>query len=208
MTDWGAHHVDIAMWALRAAGQSTNILSVDGTAQHPVEFKDGVPVQNDRYNTANKFNFTAQMEGGAEIVIRHDTSNGCLIEGDKGRIFVNRGKITGKPFEDLADNPLPEDAIQKVYKNLPMENAERKAHWLNFLHCHKNGIEPISDVHSHMEMLNLCHLAGICARVGRKINWDAKSESIVGDEIANAMLARPYRKGYEIEMKQLAGTTN
>ncbi len=208
LTDWGAHHVDIAMWALRAAGQSTNILSVDGTAQHPVEFKDGVPVQNDRYNTANKFNFTAQMEGGAEIVIRHDTSNGCLIEGDKGRIFVNRGKITGKPVEDLADNPLPEDAIQKVYKNLPMENAERKAHWLNFLHCHKNGIEPISDVHSHMEMLNLCHLAGICARVGRKINWDAKSESIVGDEIANAMLARPYRKGYEIEMKQLAGATN
>ena len=206
LTDWGAHHVDIAIWALKAAGQSTNILSIDGTSEHPVEFKDGMPVQVDRYNTANKFLFTAQVEGGVEVVIRHDTGNGCLIEGDKGRIFVNRGKLTGKPVEELENSPLPENAIAKAYKNLPMENNERRAHWLNFLHCHKEGIEPISDVHSHMEMLNLCHLAGISARLGRKINWDAKSETITGDELANSMLARPYREGYEIEMKQAAGT--
>lgn len=204
LTDWGAHHVDIAMWALAANGQSNNILSIDGTAKHPVEFKDGVAVQKDRYNTANEFLFTAKMEGDVEIVIRHDTGNGCLIEGDKGRIFVNRGKVNGKPVEDLKDNPLPEDAIKKVYKDLPMEDEARKAHWLNFLHCHKNGIEPISDVHSHMQMLNLCHLAGIAGRLGRKINWDAKTETITGDEIANAMLGRPYRSGYEIEMKEMA----
>ena len=201
LTDWGAHHIDIAMWALAANGQSNNILSIDGTAKHPVEFKDGVPVENDRYNTASEFMFTAQIEGGVEIVIRHDTDNGCLIEGDKGRIFVNRRKLNGKPAEDLKENPLPEDAIQKVYKNLPMESRGRGAHWLNFLHCHKNGIEPISDVHSHMTMLNLCHLAGIAGRLGRKINWDAKSETITGDDLANSMLARPYRPGYEIEMK-------
>ncbi|MEM9411686.1 MAG: Gfo/Idh/MocA family oxidoreductase, partial [Planctomycetota bacterium] len=200
LTDWGAHHVDIAMWALRAAGQSTNIVSIEGTAEHPVEFKDGVPVQTDRYNTANKFNFTAQTDEGTEIVIRHDTGNGCLIEGDKGRIFVNRGKLTGKPVEDLAENPLPEDALAKVYKNLPMERGERQGHWLNFLHCHKQGIEPISDVHSHMEMLNLCHLAGIAARLGRKLKWNPTTESIIGDDQANAMLSRPYRDGYEIEM--------
>ena len=204
LTDWGAHHVDIAMWALAANGQSTNILSIDGTAKHPVEFKDGVAVQKDRYNTANEFLFTTKMEGGVEIVIRHDEGNGVLIEGDKGRIFVNRGKVTGKPVEDLAENPLPDDAIKKVYKNLPMEDKARRAHWLNFLHCHKQGIEPISDVHSHMQMLNLCHLAGIAARLGRKINWDASTETITGDELANSMLKRPYRAGYEIEMNALA----
>lgn len=206
LTDWGAHHVDIAMWALAANGQSTNILSVDGTAKHPVEFKDGVAVQKDRYNTASEFLFTAQLEGDVELVIRHDTGNGVLIEGDKGRIFVNRGKVKGKPVEELADNPLPENAIKKVYKNLPMENKERRAHWLNFLHCHKNQLEPISDVHSHMEMLNLCHLVGIAARLGRKINWDAETETIVGDDVASSMLSRPYRAGYEIEMNAMTAS--
>ena len=60
--------------------------------------------------------------------------------------------------------------------------------------------EPISDVHSHMRALNLCHLAGISARLGRKVQWDADKQAIEGDEQANAMLARPYRKGFEIQM--------
>jgi hypothetical protein len=123
-----------------------------------------------------------------------------LIEGDKGRIFVNRGKLVGAPVDELAANPLPDDAIAKVYKNLPMVGNERSAHWASFLHCVESREEPISDVHSHMKMLNICHLAGISARLGRKVNWDDKSEQIVGDDQANAMLARPYRAGYEIEM--------
>ena len=200
LTDWGAHHVDIANWALRANGQKDGPTLITGSAEHPVEFKDGYPVQNDRYNTATKFLFTLKYPGGTEIMIRHDTDNGCLIEGDKGRIFVNRRKLVGAPVEELADNPLPEDAIQKAYKGLPMEQNERKAHWANFLHCHQEKTEPISDVHSHMDMLNLCHLAGISARFGRDLKWDAKNEVIVGDDQANAFLSRPYRKGYEIEM--------
>ena len=156
-------------------------------------------MQKDRYNTATKFLLTAQFPGGTEMIIRNDTDNGCLIEGDKGRIFVNRGKLVGAPVDALKDNPLPEDAIQKVYKGLPMEHNERKAHWACFLHCVKSRQEPISDVHSHMKMLNTCHLAGIAARLGRTVNWDDKTEQIVGDDQANAMLARPYRKGYEIE---------
>ena len=83
-----------------------------------------------------------------------------------------------------------------------MEFNERKAHWANFLHCHREQIEPISDVHSHMQMLNYCHLAGITARLGREIKWDAASETITGDEQANSMLARPYREGYEIETRE------
>ncbi len=199
LTDWGAHHVDIAIWALRVNGQSTDMLSIDGTAEHPVDFKDGIPVQKDRYNTATKFNFTAQMADGVEVVIRNDTDNGCLIEGENGRIFVNRGKLVGKPVEDLKENPLPDNALQNAYKGLPMEKRERQAHWLNFLHCHKQQVEPISDVHSHMEMLNICHLAGIAARLGRKINWDPRNEKIIADDMANRMLSRPYRDGYEID---------
>jgi len=200
LTDWGAHHVDICSWALNLNGQTAGPLSISGTAKHPVEFVDGMPVTNDRYNTASSFNFTVKFPGGTEMIIRDDTDNGCLIEGDKGRIFVSRGTLSGKPVEELKDNPLPEDAIAKVYRNLPMIGNERSAHWACFLECTKSRQMPISDVHSHMQMLNICHLAGIAGRLGRDLNWDDKTEQIVGDEQANAMLARPYRDGYAINM--------
>jgi hypothetical protein len=112
---------------------------------------------------------------------------------------LSRGKLAGAPVEALADDPLPEGAIAKVYKGLPMEGNERAAHWANFLHCAKHRKEPISDVHSHMRSLNVCHLAGIVARLGRGVTWDAAAERIVGDDQADAMLSRPSRKGYEIE---------
>ena len=81
-----------------------------------------------------------------------------------------------------------------------MERNERQAHWANFLYCSKEGKEPISDVHTHMEMLNVCHLAGISARLGRDLKWDNAKEQIVGDEEAYSFLARPYRSGFEIDM--------
>jgi len=199
LTDWGAHNVDIALWALMLDGQDVGPTSISGTAKHPVAFKDGMPVEHDRYNTATEFHFTVDFPGGTQMVIRHDTDKGVLIEGERGTIFVNRGKLTGSPVEALKDDPLPEGALAKVYKNLPMEGNERAAHWANFLHCVKTRQQPISDVHSHMKTLNICHLAGISARLGRPIAWDAAGEFIKGDEQANAMLARPYRKGYEIE---------
>ena len=135
LTDWGAHHVDICNWALQLNGQTGGPISIDGNSEHPVDFDDhGNAVQDDRYNTATAFNFNLKYAGGTEMIIRSDTDNGALIEGDKGRIFVSRGKLAGAPVEALADNPLPEDAISKVYKGMPVQYNERKAHWANFLH--------------------------------------------------------------------------
>ena len=205
LTDWGAHHVDIANWALKVNGQTAGPTSIGGTVEHPVEFKDGFPVQNDMYNTATKFDFTVKYPDAVEMNIRSDGDNGVLIEGEKGRIFVNRKKLTGKPAEDLKDNPLPKDAISKVYKGMPMEFNERKAHWANFLYCHENQVEPISDVTSHMQMLNICHLAGISARFGgRELKWDDANEQIVGDDQANGFLKRPYRDEYAIKMLEMS----
>ena len=200
LTDWGAHHVDICSWALHVNGQTEGPLSIGGEAEHPVPYEDGKPMQNDCYNTATKFKLRAAFPGGTELIIRNDTDNGALIEGEKGRIFVNRRRLTGGPVEALIDDPLPEDAIQKAYKGLPIEENGRRGHWANFLYCVRERKDPVSDVHSHMNSLNICHLAGIAARLGREIKWDDKNEQIVGDDQANAMLARPYRSGYEINM--------
>ncbi|MEM9941443.1 MAG: Gfo/Idh/MocA family oxidoreductase [Planctomycetota bacterium] len=202
LTDWGAHHVDIAMLGIAAAGQNNDPVSVEGKAKHAVEFKDGVPVQTDRYSTAQKFHLIVRFaDSNLEMHIRNDVDNGILFEGEGGRIFVNRGKLVGKPIEQMnGGKPLPKNAIGKIYRGMPMEGNDRPAHWANFMHAIDQRILPISDVHSHMKMLNVCHLAGICCRLGRKIRWDPKTETIVGDKLAASMMQRPYREGYQIEL--------
>ena len=206
LTDWGAHHIDIAMLGIEAAGQNNDPVSVSGTSKHGVEFKDGIPVQTDRYNTAQKFDLTVEFaDGDVALNIRNDGDNGIMFEGELGKIFVNRGKLVGAPVDRLKENPLPEDAVAKIYRGMTMKENNRGAHWVNFVEAIENRTLPISDVHSHMKMLNVCHLAGICCRLGRKISWDQSTELITGDDLAASMMSRPYRAGYEIDMKEPVG---
>jgi hypothetical protein len=71
-------------------------------------------------------------------------------------------------------------------------------HFRNFFESVRDRKEPISDVFSHHRALSTCHLAGIAARLNRKITWDPSSESVVGDPQAQNFVAREYRKGFEI----------
>lgn len=194
LTDWGAHHCDIATWALGKA--NTGPVLVDPVmVKHPVAFKDGNPLDDTRYNTATEFFINARFDDGKEIQLRHDGDNGILFEGTKGRIFVNRGRLTGQPVEELKTNPLPDNALKEVYKN-----RELTDHFENLIASCQDRQDPVSDVESHHKALTTCHLAGIAARLGRKIAWDPDQEQIVGDELAQTFVGRPERKGFEIEM--------
>ena len=130
------------------------------------------------------------------MIIRSTKSEsvGLLFEGDRGRIFVNRGRVSGKPVEQLADDPLPEDAIVKVYGGRQPGN-----HMRNFIESVRDRVQPISDVFSHHRAVTTCHLANISLRLGRKLEWDPVAEQIVGDEEANSWLSRTPRAGYEID---------
>lgn len=192
LTDWGAHHVDIATWGLGKT--DTGPVTVNPVmVVHPVEFKDGYPVDPSKYNTATEFQIQATFADGVELKIRHDGDNGILFEGTDGRIFVNRGKLTGKPVEDLQANPLPGGALEEVYKQRPLVD-----HFRNFFEAVRDRKEPISDVFSHHRALTTCHLSGIAARLNRKIAWDPVTQSILNDPQAQKLVARDYRKGFEI----------
>jgi predicted dehydrogenase len=202
LTDWGAHHVDIATWGMNKT--STGPVSIEPLmVEHPVPFENGYPTRDDCYNTATKFNIRALYEDGMELTIRHDERNGILFEGTKGRIFVNRGSLSGGPAEDLSTHPLPEGALEAINKNRPLTDSNgssSRAHVQNFFHAITDRSEPISDVHSHHRALTTCHLAGIAARLGRKIAWDPNGEMIVDDEQAQALVGREKRIGFEIDM--------
>ena len=194
LTDWGAHHVDIACWALGATETGpSKVTPVE--YKLPVEYKDGNPVVDDRYNAATQFNIRVAMPNDVELTITSEGDNGILFEGTEGRFFVNRGKITGKPVEDLKSNPLPDGAIEAIYGGKVSAN-----HTANFIEGMKSRKQPISDVWSHNRMLEICHLSNIAMRLGRELNWDPVKREIIGDTRANSFLSRENRKGFEINL--------
>lgn len=197
MTDWGAHHVDIGMWALGM--DSSGPVSVEGTAKHPVPFENGMPTVSNKYNAATEFNVTAKFANGAELYIRNDGDNGVLIEGTEGRIFVSRGRLSGAPVEEMAKNPLPEALLKDLYKGKDPVGGHN-AHMKNFFDCIKDRGLPVSDVYSHHRAMTTCHLANIAIRLGRKIEWDPQTEQIINDKDAAHWIGREQRKGYEINV--------
>ena len=194
-TDWGAHHIDIALWATKMTEQGTGPVEVDGSdCKHPVDMKDGNPLVDDRFNTSHDFNIIHKFANGLEIHVTSRGDNGLLIEGTKGRIFVNRERITGKPIEEGWDKEVYGDAeCQALYKGKPHEG-----HKANFYRCIREGGLPVSDVYSHLQTMNLCHLSAIAGRLARKIRWNAATEKIEGDDVAASMQARAQRAGFEI----------
>ncbi len=168
---------------------------IDGTdAKHPVAFKDGFPTVDDRYNTANDFAVHCKYPNGIQMTIDSRSENGILFEGSKGRIFVNRQKIAGKPIEQQWDkDKFSKEDLTELFKGKPPEG-----HKANFFRCVREGGTPVSDVFSHVMAMNTCHLAAISARFGRVIKWDPQAEKIVGDDQAAALFSRKQREGFEI----------
>ncbi|MDX1944222.1 MAG: Gfo/Idh/MocA family oxidoreductase [Pirellulaceae bacterium] len=192
MTDWGAHHVDIATWAIGA--ENSGPTSVEGIfADHPVPYKDGWPTVDNMYNAATRFDVKCMYPSGVELHILSDGENGIKITGDKGDLFVSRGALRGSAVDSLKDEPLPAGTISKLYKGKKPGN-----HMANFFECIGDRTQPISDVETHHRAMTTCHLANIAIRLGRKLNWDPQTEQITGDDAANGWLKREARKGYEV----------
>jgi predicted dehydrogenase len=194
-TDWGAHHVDIATWAIGHDQEGMGPIEIDGTdALHPVEYKDGCATVDDQYNTSHEFDVVCRFENGIELHVESRGDNGVLFEGTKGRIFVSRGKITGTPIEENWDEgQFTDEDLRRLYKEKPAEG-----HKNNFYRCIAEGGLPVSDVFTHVQTMNTCHLSAIAARLGRKIEWDPVSEQIIGDDQAAAFFSRTPREGFEI----------
>lgn len=201
LTDWGAHHVDIAMLALDKVGRDIGKVIIEPiSVTHPVPFVDGMPTQDDRFNAATKFKVRVLFEDGIEMFVR-DTAdelgfeNGIMFQGTEGRYLVNRGKLVGKPVELLEENPLPEDPFQILYGR-----PKPKSHMAHFMECVKKRQQPISDVPSHNAMLNVCHAINIAMRLNRTLTYDSGSRQFLGDAQANSFVSREQRRGYEIKV--------
>lgn len=190
MTDWGAHHLDIAQWAINSLP-----VEIEGTAKYPT-------VENG-FNVAVDFNATYRYANDVLMTVSDTGRNGIMLTGDKGRIFVNRGTISGAPVEALANDPLPRDKhvvydFDNVYR--PERAGKLEAivnHMGNFFDCVEHRRTPISDVESQHRSVSTCHLGNIAMRVGHKVQWNPETERFVGDADADKLLKREQRHGFE-----------
>lgn len=208
MTDWGAHHIDIAQWAM---GQDeSGPVKVSGTGKLPPiipddfnwsGFLNGEITLPNYHNTATAFAIDLEFENGSVLhVTNHykreadkiDFGNGILFEGENGRMFVNRGKLQGKVIDQMTDADKQEldEAVATLYKGREPGN-----HMKNFFECVEDRKDqPISDVVTHHRTMTSCHLCNINVMLGRDLNWDPAKETFIGDDQAVALLSRKSRE--------------
>jgi len=196
-TDWGAHHIDFAHWALNEVGEGQGPISFEPTiAEHPVPFENGYPTVSNHFNTAHRYEILCKFASGVEMVVASHTQDGCgiLIEGTEGRMHVNRGRIAGRPIEEGRHEALTDADYAELANGKPFDGWHKR----NFITCIREGGVPISDVISHIQAMQSCHLCALAVRLNRKIEWNPKTETIIGDDHASTFLARQQRRGYEI----------
>lgn len=204
VTDWGVHHTDIAIWAL--GGEETGPIEVT-----PVNYEfplgrelmletllgkrrwEDLPVA---YNVAKTFDCDMLLPNG-NVVKLLSGPNELIIEGELGRIRVNRGSLTGRPIEELteADKKWLEEEVRKLYRG-----KEPGSHMRNFFECVKDRSLPISDVFTHCNSVNACHMANIAMLLNRKVRWDPAKYEFVDDPEANALTKRNQREPYTITL--------
>ena len=53
--------------------------------------------------------------------------------------------------------------------------------------------QPIMNIQAAHAVATLCILGNLSWRLGRRLEWDAPAEKVLGDDQANLLLARPGR---------------
>jgi predicted dehydrogenase len=209
MTDWGAHHIDIAQWAL--GHDHSGPVKVSGTGKFTpivpdkfdwIAYLAGREKLPNGYHTPSEFNINLQYADGSVLNVcdeyksadgKTSFPNGILFEGENGRIYVNREKLTGKPVEDMTKDEqrkLDEEVV-KLYGG-----KQPGSHMQNFFDCVQSRETPISDVVTHHRTMTCCHLCNITLMLGRELRWNPDKEQFEGDEQATMLMSRPKRGKY------------
>ncbi len=178
MTNWGAHHLDIAQWGL----------GMDESGPIEIESTGSFDSQK-RYEVPEKFSITYKYANDVTIYCESPApKNGTTFIGEKGSIYVTRGNIESDP-ESILEEPLKETDVH-LY--------ESKNHHQNWLDCIKSRKLPICDVAIGHRSATVCHLGNISIRTQKKIKWDPAKEVVVGDAEVAKWVSKPYRAPWKL----------
>ncbi len=169
VTNWGAHHLDIAQWGLGT--DRSGPMEVYGRGEFP---KTGL------FTTATRVYFECLYPGGIKLICRTGGPGGVTFEGDRGLVHVNRGYLHAEPASLLKETIGPNDV--HLY--------ESRNHFANFLECVRSRRAPICDAEIGHRSASVCHLGNIAMLLGRRLKWDPEREVFPEDAEANRMLSR------------------
>jgi predicted dehydrogenase len=193
MTDWGAHHNDIALWGL----------GLERSGPVSIEAKPTVEMIPDGFNATSEYTVdyiyangvthschsTAANEWNGAVADPKGQQHGVKFEGADGWIWVTRGSIEASNPEFLT-TPLAADAV-RLY--------ESNDHMGNFFDCIRTRKAPICEAEIGHRSASVCHLGVLSLRLGRKLQWNPETEQFVGDDDANQWLRRELRKPWSYD---------
>jgi predicted dehydrogenase len=170
LSDMGAHHFDIAKWAMDIdeTGPVKIIPPKSGTSGLKMIYADGLEIIHE--STKDPF-------------------NDVIFYGDEGTLYVDRRGITANP-KSAVDTPFsPNDW------RLPNIGPSHRRNWID---CIRSRKRPVADVSYGAHTSILCSLANHGYQLRREINWDPKKYEFPGDKEANALLSRPGRGQWKL----------
>ncbi len=164
MTDWGAHHFDIAQWGLG--------MDESGPVEVYPEGAEGYRLLTYRY-------------ANGTTVSRDDTMPAKSIEftGTEGVVEVSREFIRARP-QSLLRRQIGPDGVH-LY--------ESTNHYADWLECIGNRQKPICDAETGCRSVTVCLLGIIAHRLKRPLKWDPAVERFINDSEADRLLSRPMR---------------
>ncbi len=195
MTDWGAHMIDVANWAMGVQAPQSAV-SVGGKFGYPRDAMDTPDTQQVLWLFPD---FTMIWEHALGIGRGPETrEHGVAFHGNDGVLVVDRGGWEVYPETDLVDKPVR----QFKGTGVPRQNAGREDYHLlhvqNFVECMRSRKPPNSDVEIGHNSMIACHLGNIAQRLGRLVKWDAKKEAIMNEPDASALVSRNYRSPWKL----------
>jgi predicted dehydrogenase len=198
MTDWGAHHNDIAQWGIGADGSGP--IHIEGTGKFHENGPHDVPGE---FEVHYKY---GPEHGNVELICYSGGENGVNFIGSDGKVFVSRGRIElNLGDKTYSDNRKSIEAGEQldIFKEFPPESFstrlyESNHHHNNFFDCMASRKRPICDAEIGHRSVTVCHLGNIAIRLGRPLHWDPVKEDFVGDAAASRFVSKPMRSPWHV----------
>jgi predicted dehydrogenase len=188
ITDWGAHHFDIAQWGL----------GVD----------DSGPVEIIRADDP-KAKYGVKIRYADGTLVEHIQGDGITFHGEEGMVFVTRGRFAmthkgvdkGKLLGKDDKTPLGQilDAVEKEYLTDPKVKLYRSpGHMADFLRSIETREKPICDVAIGATTVTTCHLVNQSYYNHATFQWDPVKHDFVGGSGKPEWLTREYRGDWKV----------
>ncbi len=196
MTDWGAHMIDVANWAMKLKAP-LSAASVGGKFGFPDNDEETPDTQQAIWDCGDYSMIWEHATAIGQGPFMRD--HGVAFHGNNGILVVDRGGWEVYPETDGS-------AGRKKYRNgaasLPRQSSGgadyHQLHVKNWLDCLDSRQRPHSDVEiGHNSMIAL-HLGNIAYRTKRTIQWDVKNERVIGDAAAQRLVAKDYRAPWKL----------